>query len=88
MSRSHTQKFRTKAAGFETSSGKRRIPLTLQPKMLDKINAIAESIDVSISSAIANILEQQLSIDRTTELALTDEEVELILCHRRIFQKT
>lgn len=88
MARAHTQKFRTKAAGFETSSGKRRIPLTLQPKILDRINAIAESNDVSISSAIASILENQISIDTTSALALTDEEVELILCHRRIFQNT
>ncbi len=83
--RAHTNSFRVKATGYETASGKKRIPLTLDADLLTQINDIAETENTSISSTIANILDRYVQSSATNTLALTSEERQLIRSHRAIF---
>lgn len=87
------------AKGFVQPSGKLKIPISLDADLLERINAIAKAEDVSVTVTVARILDEKLSeanlrstLDRMREmaaaeraLALTPEEIELIMTHRRLF---
>ncbi len=83
--RAHTQRFRSVAEGYETTSGKRRIPLTLDTDLLARINEIAKANDRSVSSTIADMIRSQFESRDTAALQLTPQEIQLLRSHRAIF---
>lgn len=83
--RPHTQRFRSAAEGYQTTSGKRRIPLTLDTALLARINEMAKANDRSVSSTIADIIRSQFESRDTAVLRLTQQETQLLRSHRAIF---